>query len=73
MNDFYAHLVSVYLLGMCSVSPRKKQHNWVRAFVKLYVFGLFRYFLYASTELWLESSLFIQIREMKKYSEGKIT
>ena len=42
------------------VSPRKRQPNRVKAFVKLDVSCLFRYFRYFSTELWLESFLFTQ-------------
>ena len=62
----------MYIFSGCFVSPRKRQPNRVKAFVKLDVSCLFRYFRYFSTELWLESFLFTQIKEMEKFSEGKI-
>lgn len=62
----------MYIFLGCFVSPRKRPPNRVKAFVKLDVSCLFRYFRYASTELWLESFLFTQIKEMENFSEGKI-
>lgn len=51
------------------MSPRKKQHNRVKAFVKLHVFHIL-----GMPQLNSGGNIlfFIQIKEMEKFSEGEI-